>query len=74
MTIFCIYVFLKFIYLKVCCMHMFLGSYSMHVLGQLIKTMTNLLMSSEREIVKSALGFFKVCPVIVSTDSACSRF
>ena len=39
---------------------MCLGSYSIQVLDQLIKTMTNLLMSNKREIVKSALGFFKV--------------
>jgi hypothetical protein len=37
-----------------------IGSYSTQVLDQLIKTMTNLLMSNKREIVKTTLGFFKV--------------
>ena len=39
----------------------FVASVSQQVLEQLIKTMTNLLLSNKREIVKSALGFFKVC-------------
>lgn len=55
----------------------FVGSYSGDVLGQLIKTMTNLLMSNEREIVKSALGFFKVrslCEVCLDGACSCSRY
>ena len=41
-------------------LNLFLGSYSVQVLDQLIKTLTNLLLSNKREVVKSALGFFKV--------------
>lgn len=44
---------------------MFLGSISQQVLEQLIRTMTNLLLSNKREVVKSALGFFKVSEINV---------
>ncbi|XP_028391311.1 RRP12-like protein [Dendronephthya gigantea] len=44
------------------------GSYSVQVLDQLIKTLTNLLLSNKREVVKSALGFFKVAISVTSAD------